>query len=294
METLNVHNHFDTINASTHYQMGLEYPREHTTISTWNRSLSNLERNLNKAHEAPEAKVESKIEERRTCEDHSSGQLKDMSSSNTGVVQLNNQPLISPSPLIDLENVVATSSAVKADEIIEREYFMRCMVLGSVNTGKHSLISNISEEHKQPRDKSGANLVIKRNMQLKTTKTYHFWIRALGDASETKEAIWKTYYKWATAFVFVYDITNRESFEALEKAVKSVLEVIPQDKFFGILIGNKNDLCKERVVDYNEAANFKQKYNLNHFIETNSSREKEKSHIIPMLDTKINLIYESI
>jgi small GTP-binding protein len=274
--------------------MGLEFQREPTTISTWNKSLSNRERTINKAHEAPETKVETRIEERRTCEDHTSGQLKHLSSSNTGVVQLNNQPLKSPNPPTHLENVVAVSSVVKADELTEREYFMRCVVLGSINTGKHSLISNIAEEHKQPRDKTGANLVIKRSKQLKTTKTYHFWIRALGDASETKEAIWKTYYKWATAYIFVYDITNRESFEALEKAVKSVLEVIPQDKFFGILIGNKNDLSKQRTVDYHEAANFKQKYNLSHFIETNSPQEKETPHIIPILDTKINLIFESL
>jgi small GTP-binding protein len=272
--------------------MGPEFPREPTTIS-WNRSLGNRERTINRAHEAPEAKVESKIEEKRTCEDHSSGQLKDLSSSNTGVVQLNNQPLKSNNSPIDLENVVAASSAVKADELTEREYFMRCVVLGSINTGKHSLISNISEEHKH-RDKTGTNLLMKSSMQFKTLKKYHFWIRTLGDASETKEAIWRTYYKWATAFVFVYDITNRESFEALENAVKSVLQVVPQEKFFGILIGNKNDLSKQRTVDYTQAANFKQKYNLNHFIETNSSREKETPHIMPRLDTKLNLIFESI
>ena len=45
----------------------------------------------------------------------------------------------------------------------------------------------------------------------------------------------------------MYDITNPESFEILEEAVKSVLKVIPEDEFFGILIGNKTDLEDQRV-----------------------------------------------
>jgi small GTP-binding protein len=294
METLNAHNPFDTISAHTHYQMGLEFPREPTSISAWNRSLNKKEKTIQKAQEAPEASVECRIEERRTCEDHPSGQIKDLSSSNTELVQLSNQPLKSNNPTIDLENVLAASSAVKADELTEREYFMRCVVIGSINAGKHSLIANLSEEHKKLEIRTGVNLVMKTSMHLKTTKKYHFWMRTVGETCETKDAIWKTYYKWATAFVFVYDLTNRESFEALENAVKSVLEIVPQNKFFGILVGNKNDLSKQRAVEYNEAVNFKQKYNLNDFIETNSSIEKQASQIMPRLDTKLKLTFESI
>jgi small GTP-binding protein len=268
--------------------MGLEFSREPTSISAWNRSLNKKDRTINKAQEVPDAKVECKNEERRTCEDHTSGQLQHLSSSNPELVQLNNQHLKSNNSTTELEKVVA------ADELTEREYFMRCVVLGSTNVGKHSLIANLSEEQKQPRYRTGVSLVLKECMHLKTTKKYHFWMRTVGEASETKDAIWKTYYKWATAFVFVYDISNKESFEALENAVKSVLEVVPQNKFFGILVGNKNDLSKQRAVDYNEAVNFKQKYNLMHFIETNSSLEKQNSQMMARLDSKLKLTFESI
>jgi Ras-related protein Rab-18 len=294
METLNVHNLFDTISAHPHYLMGLEFPRETTTISAWNRSTNKKDRAINKAQEAPEAKIERRIEESRIHDDTTSGQLKDLSSSNTELVQLNNQCLNSSNPTIDSENVVAASSAVKADEFTEREYFLRCVVLGSRDVGKHSLISNFSVEHKQPQIRTGVNFVTKESMHFKTTKKYHFWMRTVGEASETKDAIWKTYYKWAKAFVFVYDITNRESFEALEDAVKSVLEVIPQNKFFGILVGNKNDLSKQRTVEYNKAVDFKKKYNLSHFVETNCSLEKQTSQILPRLDSKLKLTFESI
>jgi hypothetical protein len=294
MKTLNAHDHFATISGHSHYQIGLEFPREHTSMSTWTKSSNSRDRTINKAQEAEEAKVECRVEEKRHREDHPSGQLQGLSSIDIGLVDLKNQLLKSNTPTTDLENIVVASSAVKVDDLTDREYFLRCVVLGAENTGKHSMIANFSEEYKQPGNRTGVNFVIKRSMQLKTTKTYHFWMRTLGEPSETKDAIWKTYYKWATAFVFVYDITNRESFEALEAAVKNVLQVVPQDKFFGILVGNKNDLSNQRAVDYNEAVRLKQKYNLKYFIETNSLTEKQTPQIMPRLDSKLNLTFESI
>jgi small GTP-binding protein len=293
MVTLNAHNHFVTL-SRLHYQIDLEFPRESTTVLPRNRPLNNQDRIINKTQEAPEAMFESGIEERKLYKSHSSGPAYDLSSRHRGQVQLNSQPLKSNCYTIDLENTVAASSAVKADEFTEREYFMRCVMLGSTNTGKHSLIANISEEPKQHQNKTGVDLVMKESMCFKTTKKYHFWIRTLGDTSETKDAVWKTYYKFASAFMFVYDITNRDSFESLEKTVKSVLHVVPQNKFFGILVGNKTDLSKQRTVEYSEAMDFKRKYNLNHFIETNSFIEKQTPQIMPRLDSKLKLVFESI
>jgi len=176
----------------------------------------------------------------------------------------------------------------------EREYFIRCVVLGAGNTGKHTLINSNLPDSNNFKKSDGVDLLMKTKVQFKTTKKYHFWVRTLGETSQTKEAIWKTYYKWASAFVFVYDITDKESFKALEEAVKSVLQVVPREKFFGILVGNKNDLDKEAEVVYDEAVNFKQRYNFSHFIETNSSIEKEAPKLLPRIDSKLKLTFESI
>jgi len=176
----------------------------------------------------------------------------------------------------------------------EREYFIRCVVLGSKNAGKYSLINANLPGSTKPQQKNDVDLVMKQKVSFKTTRKYHFWVQTLGETSEMKEALWKTYYKWATAFVFVYDITNKESFEALEKAVQSVLKVVPREKFFGILVANKSDLQHEAVVDQNTANEFKEKYNLSHFVETNSSNESENALLLSKLDRKMKLTFEAI
>ena len=65
-----------------------------------------------------------------------------------------------------------------------------------------------------------------------------------------KKLIWKAYYRWAAAFIFVYDITDKSSFLALEKTIQQINELVPQNKFFGILVGNKADLYSQRVIFY--------------------------------------------
>ena len=108
------------------------------------------------------------------------------------------------------------------------------------------------------------DFVYKTQEQSYNTKRYHFWMFRVNDRSLRKELLWRginpfiifvskhtlAYYKNSSAFIFVYDITNPESFEILEEAVKSVLKVVPENEFFGILIGNKADLEDQRVDFY--------------------------------------------
>jgi len=182
-------------------------------------------------------------------------------------------------------------------EFGEREFFMRCVMIGAKNTGKHELINTIFSEDKSrvPHERTGVNFVHKSKINFKTTRKYHFWINTLGENdSDTRDAIWKTYYKYATAFVFIYDTTNKQSLEALERAVKSVLEVVPQDQFFGILVGTKGDLKDQREIDCEDVNNFKIKYNFKYCVETNNESEKESSQILPRLNTKLKCIFEAI
>jgi len=54
-------------------------------------------------------------------------------------------------------------------------------------------------------------------------------------------------------------VTNAESFKRLEEVVQSILNVVPEKEFFGVLVGNKNDLSADRVsyyFDYNQAKYF--------------------------------------
>jgi len=266
----------------------MNYQRGSIQVPTRNWTTNNRDRASVKVQEG-EAKVDSYCEERRCIEETVSD--KSMSSDDGCVVppRENSPAVFVPEPF-----VADTFGAIGDD--VEREYFMRCVVIGGENTGKHSLINaNFSEELVQASHNNGADLLLKTAVRSKTTKKYHFWVRTLSDNDNaTTEAIWNTYYKCANAFVFIYDTTDKKSFEALEKAVRNVLQVVPQDKFFGVLVGTKNDLYTQREVDYDAVVEFKRKYNFNHFIETNSSIESETPQMLPRIDSKLKLTFESI
>jgi len=213
-------------------------------------------------------------------------------SSSAGTRPLRSIPQIQiPKPFVS--DCLAASSDPNGPE---REFFMRCIVMGANNTGKRSLVDAIfsgpqTEGHK---DRSSVDLVIRTVVNHNNTKKYHFWMRNLENESRVKENLWKTYYNWATAFVFVYDTTNRESFEAAEQAVKKVQEVVPKEKFFGILVGTKPDLQEQRSVDYNEGKELSERHQFSYFIETTPSIEKNVPQLLPRLDTKMKLTFEAI
>lgn len=84
---------------------------------------------------------------------------------------------------------------------------------------------------------------------------------------EEFNAINKIYYKRADCCLLVYDITNKESFEEIEKYyVKEISDLCKKD-IKVILLGNKTDLEKERKISQKEGVNLAQKYKY-YFMET--------------------------
>jgi len=291
MQILSANDLIDTLGMNAAYNFGSDVNK----VSMTTRPLNMRERSSLQVQRQPEIKLDSRREQSTNNERIIISQTREMSFNNNGQELLKSQPSRTNSPAVFASESCAAIPSVFIDpEAPEREYFLRCVVLGSENTGKHTLISSNTLEEPVEHSKTGADFIAKKTVTFKTTKKYHFWVRTLGDNSVTKEAVWKTYYKWANAFVFVYDINNKESFEALQKAVESVLEVVPRDKFFGVLVGNKNELHTQRAVSYDEAVDFKLRYSFSHFIETCNAIEKEMPQILPRLDNKLKLTFESI
>ena len=70
--------------------------------------------------------------------------------------------------------------------------------------------------------------------------------------------------KSSDGLIFVYDITNRESFNNINNWVEQVEEIAPKNSKF-IIFGNKNDLHKKRAIEINEGKNLAKKYNMKFF-----------------------------
>ena len=89
--------------------------------------------------------------------------------------------------------------------------------------------------------------------------------------------------------IFVYDITNRESFNQLRNWIKNVKNKINLDEIPFIIFGNKLDLSEQRMVDSEEGKTFADKLSCS-FYETSA---KNGTNVDKAFDDIINKVYEN-
>ena len=85
---------------------------------------------------------------------------------------------------------------------------------------------------------------------------------------ENFKPITRSYYKGATCFLIVYDITNKETFNNLDSLINDIKEYSHKTAYV-VLVGNKADLEDKRQVSFEEGKKFANKYGLD-FYETSA------------------------
>jgi GTPase SAR1 family protein len=201
-----------------------------------------------------------------------------------------NSPSVVTGELSSASNSIDTSG--KEVPLIKLQKSVKCMIIGSAAVGKHTLIeSSFSATTTPPetRGQTGAylDLIIKKKDNGKLSVKYQFWVRKLVD--DRYDSLIKVYYKMVSAFVFVYNISDKKSFDNLKEAIETTKEEIGTSKFVGLLIGMKSDKDSDREVTYDEAYELKKAYGLSYFIETNNFIETENANMIRKLDDLLNI-----
>ena len=72
------------------------------------------------------------------------------------------------------------------------------------------------------------------------------------------------YYKKSDAIIFVYDITNKESFDNLKNSYNEVKQIVDFNKIFCYIVGNKNDQYLVEQVKKEEAQKYANSINATH------------------------------
>lgn len=85
-----------------------------------------------------------------------------------------------------------------------------------------------------------------------------FWDTA---GSERYRTITPSFYRKSAGIIFVFDITNRKSFEDIEKWMNEAFSTI-EDEVVKILVGNKSDEIFSREVDFCEGEEFARKHGM--------------------------------
>jgi len=94
------------------------------------------------------------------------------------------------------------------------------------------------------------------------------------------EAMRRHFYKGAEAVIFIFDLTNRKSFESIPNWYKDVERNIIhiEDEIIGFILGNKEDLSDQRTINFEESSLFAEKLNLE-YVETSALTGKNVEEI---------------
>ncbi|KIK64203.1 hypothetical protein GYMLUDRAFT_71621 [Collybiopsis luxurians FD-317 M1] len=138
---------------------------------------------------------------------------------------------------------------------------VKLLLIGNSSVGKSSLLLRFSDEQWLPEDESSATIGVDfrvHKMEVKGKKVkLSIWDTA---GQERFRTITSSYYRGAQGIILVYDVTSRESFDALPRWY-SELETYVSDSVVKILVGNKLDKEFSRQVPTAEAAAFAERMN---------------------------------
>ncbi|TEB24996.1 ras-domain-containing protein [Coprinellus micaceus] len=138
---------------------------------------------------------------------------------------------------------------------------VKLLLIGNSSVGKSSLLLRFSDEQWLPEDESSATIgvdfrVHKMDVNGKKVKL-SIWDTA---GQERFRTITSSYYRGAQGIILVYDVANRESFEALPRWY-SELETYVSSSVVKILVGNKVDKEYSRQVPTTEGQAFATRMN---------------------------------
>ena len=156
---------------------------------------------------------------------------------------------------------------MKKNDKNNEEIQMKFLLIGEQAVGKSSLINQYIEGKFEENLLCAAGLDLKKKIIKINDKSVKLMIYDSA-GHERFRTLSKNQINSSKGILIVYDVTEKESFEALNFWMKSFKENANKDAIC-LIIGNKIDLKEKRIIEYNEGKNFAEKYGVK-FIETSA------------------------
>ena len=137
---------------------------------------------------------------------------------------------------------------------------IKIVLLGESGVGKTSIIARYTNDIFNPETITSLSAQINSKEIEINSQTVHFdiWDTA---GQEKYRALAEIFYKNAKVIIFVYDITNKRSFEEIKKYwYPKTKETTSEDIMYG-LMGNKSDLYEKEEVNEEEARQYAESIN---------------------------------
>ena len=137
----------------------------------------------------------------------------------------------------------------------------KILLIGNSSVGKSSIIKKYINNSFEPSSISTVGVEYFKKTVMIDNKEYTLNIMDTC-GQERFSAILPSYFKSADGIIFVFDITNKISFQCIEKWLKLADD---NATYKAILVGNKIDLEKIREVNKEEVEEFKEKQKMEYY-----------------------------
>lgn len=147
--------------------------------------------------------------------------------------------------------------------LMKTENIFKIVIIGDAGCGKtHLLLNKIFGEFKEQSSTIGVDFHTYNVLCDDKKYVFQFWDTA---GQERFRTITKSIIYGAKCVLYVYDVTNKKSFDNILFWKSQISEILYGEKILSYLIGNKNDLVDLRQVTTNEAIEFAAKNNFTFF-----------------------------
>ena len=166
------------------------------------------------------------------------------------------------------------------------ELNVKILIVGDSNVGKTSLLLQYTDNFYPLQH--AATVGIEFKVKNITYKNYNVKLQIWDTAGQERfHSITNNFFRNADGILFVYDITNKKSFEGIKNWIQEAEEEVGED-FQKILIGNKSDLEEERTVPLKILEEFCLEKKIN-FLETSA---KNNVNLKEAFNKIVELIFE--
>ncbi len=133
------------------------------------------------------------------------------------------------------------------------DMIFKIVLIGDTSVGKTNILSKYLTDEFDPESKATVGVEFgTKNFKIENNIVkVQIWDTA---GQERYRSITNAYYKGAKGALLVYDITNKKSFDNLDKWI-SDLKTNGDEKISIVLLGNKSDLESQRVISTEEGKN---------------------------------------
>lgn len=165
---------------------------------------------------------------------------------------------------------VKKSTSVKHDDDEKVDFSYKIVLVGDSGTGKSNITSQFVDEKFNEFTKTtmGIDFKTKRVIFGNVNISVQMWDTA---GQERFKSVGRSYYHESCAIIIVYDITRKSTFDSIPSWIKEIQNSLDVDisEVEIMIIGNKTDLEKQRVVSHYDVKKLEELCNFT-YVETSA------------------------